>query len=102
MLMRSQSQTDATLAGLVTSLLPLLSFLANEAILSTRFSLFCYGESQVYVPNPSQHFMCECLNDRYERNSLLAVQKALTRPFHKMKRAIGPCTEMEMKGKGKY
>jgi len=80
--MRPQSQTDATIAGLVTSLLPLLSRLAILTFLSS-FSLFGHGESQIYVPNPSQHFMFERLNDRYERDSL-AMQKALTHPPHKV------------------
>jgi len=83
--MRPQSQTDATLAGLVTSLLPLLSRLAVAAILS-GFSLFGHGDSQIYAPNPSQHFMFERLNDRYERDGL-AMKKALIRPPHKMNKS---------------
>ena len=70
---------NANLSGLLHALLPMLSKLLFFTLLSSTSALFGIGEGQVYSPEPSQHFMLERINDRYEKDGL-AMKKALENP----------------------
>jgi Periplasmic serine proteases (ClpP class) len=76
------SNTESTVTGLLHILLPLLSRLLLLTILSSS-ALFGFGESNVYSPEPSQHFMLERLHHRYDKDSM-ALKKALEGPPDKV------------------
>ena len=79
-----QSPTDITIASLVNALLPLLSRLLLLTLLSG--SALLGNDNNIYSPEPSQHFMLERVNERYEKDSM-AMKKALeTPPRHTSKR----------------
>jgi len=71
--------SSANLSGLLHALLPLISKFLLLTLLSSGSALFGFGEGQVYSPEPSQHFMLERINDRYEKDGL-AMKKALENP----------------------
>lgn len=73
-----QNPTDATITSLVNLLLPLLSRLLLLTLLSGSSALFGSGET-IYSPEPSQHFMLERVNKRYQKDRL-AMKKALEDP----------------------
>ena len=90
------SPVDSTIAGLVNSLLPLLSRLLLMTLLSSSSSsLFGYGD-HIYSPEPSQHFMLERINDRYERDSL-AMKKALEHPPEQVSKRMWSFTTSKRK-----
>ena len=72
-----QSPTDITIASLVNALLPLLSRLLLLTLLSG--SALLGNDNNIYSPEPSQHFMLERVNERYEKDSM-AMKKALETP----------------------
>lgn len=69
------SPTEATVTNLISSLLPLIVRLLLLSLLSSS-SIFGHGDTYIYSPEPSQHFMFERLNDRYQKDNL-AMKKAL-------------------------
>jgi len=69
------SSKEATIATVVSLLIPLISRLAVLTILGGS-SLFGHGDNYIYSPNPTQHFMLERLNDRYEKDGM-AMKAAL-------------------------
>jgi len=74
----TSSPAEATLTSLISSLLPLVVRLLLVTVLSGS-SLFGHGDAYVYSPNPSQHFVLERLNERYQKDNL-AMKKALEYP----------------------
>jgi serine protease SohB len=69
------SSKEATIATVLSLLIPLISRLAVLTILGGT-SLFGHGDNYIYSPNPTQHFMFERLNDRYEKDEM-AMKAAL-------------------------
>ena len=69
------SSKEATIATVLSLLIPLISRLAVLTILGGS-SLFGHGDNYIYSPNPTQHFMFERLNDRYEKDEM-AMKAAL-------------------------
>lgn len=69
------SSKEATVATVVSLLIPLISRLAVLTILGGS-SLFGHGDNYIYSPNPTQHFIFERLNDRYEKDGM-AMKAAL-------------------------
>lgn len=69
------SSKEATIASIISLLIPVLSRLVVLTLLSGS-SLFGHGDNYIYSPNPTQHFMFERLNDRYMKDGM-AMKTAL-------------------------
>jgi serine protease SohB len=72
------SPTEATLNNVVVSVVPLIVRLLLATLLS-HSSIFGHGDSNVYSPEPTQHFIFERINDRYYKDNI-AMKKALEHP----------------------
>jgi serine protease SohB len=90
------SNTESTVAGLFHMLLPLLSRILLLTVLSSS-ALFGFGESNVYSPEPSQHFMLERLYHRYDKDSM-ALKKALEGPPDKVSKYSWAMEQNKRKG----
>ena len=69
------SPTEATVTNLISSILPLVVRLLLLTFLSSS-SLFGHGDTHIYSPEPTQHFIFERINDRFQKDSI-AMKKAL-------------------------
>ena len=69
------SPTEATVTNLISSILPLVVRLLLLTFLSSS-SLFGHGDTHIYSPEPTQHFVFERVNDRFQKDSI-AMKKAL-------------------------
>lgn len=69
------TSTDATMVGILSVIVPLISRLV---VLTLCSSIFGLGD-HIYIPEPSQHFMFEKINHRYQKDSI-AMTKALESP----------------------
>lgn len=70
--------SSVTMPGILHAVLPLITRLLLLTLLNGS-ALFGMGEGHIYAPEPSQHFMLERINDRYEKDGL-AMKKALECP----------------------
>ena len=78
---------DATVASLISSLLPLLTRVLMLTLLSGPSLLFGSGDASVYSPCPSQHFMLERVNDRYAKDGIALTKALVHAPSNKSKHA---------------